>query len=153
MEMTQPQTFEQLLDVEQAAMLRLAVLMIGSAAEAEEAVQEAFIEVSSRWEALDSPGGYLRTTVVNACREILRRRALAERHRPTAAAASWQSSLVELHDALFRLSDRQRMAVVMRYLLDWTDREIAEALECRQTTVRSLLRRGLSHLRKDLSND
>lgn len=151
--MTDSRTFEQLVQTERLPMLRLAVLMVGSPAEAEEAVQDAFASVSSRWASLENPGGYLRMSVVNCCRQIIRKRELARRHFQAPPASSWQSSTVEMHDALFRLSDRQRIAVVLRYFMDWGDHDIAEALQCRPSTVRSLLRRGLAQLRKDLSND
>jgi len=60
MEISEGQTFEALVLVERPSMLRLAVLMVGSAAEAEEAVQDALMSVSERWHSLDNPGGYLR---------------------------------------------------------------------------------------------
>jgi len=151
--MTEIQTFEALVRSERSGMLRLAVLLIGSAAEAEEAVQEAFMAVSNRWDNLDNPGGYLRTSVVNSSRQVIRRRELARRHVQDAPRSSWQSTTVEMHDALGKLSDRQRMAVVLRYFADWDDDAIADSLDCRPSTVRSLLRRGLAQLRKDLIND
>ena len=153
MEIAEAEDINTLVHAEREAMLRLAVLMLGSAAEAEEAVQEAFAVVSKRWDTLDNPGGYLRTSVVNACRQIIRRRDTARRYLPSSPGPSWQATTVEMHDALFGLSDRQRIAIVLRYFMDWSDQEIAESLQCRPSTVRSLLRRGLNQLRKDLSND
>jgi DNA-directed RNA polymerase specialized sigma24 family protein len=49
---------------------------------------------------------------------------------------------------LLALSSRQRSAVVLRYFSDSSDNEIAMVLGCRPATVRSLIRRGLSHLRE-----
>jgi len=71
---------------ERPALLRMATLMVGSAAVAEEVVQDAFVVVSRRWSSLERPGAYLWTTVVNGCAQVLRRRdaegrALAARSR------------------------------------------------------------------------
>jgi RNA polymerase sigma factor (sigma-70 family) len=46
------------------------------------------------------------------------------------------------------LTVRQRAAVVLRYLCDLSDDEIAEALACQPATVRSLVHRGLARLRE-----
>ena len=52
--------------------------------------------------------------------------------------------------ALARLSPEQRAVIVMRYLLDFTPGEIAEALDLPRGTVNSRLRRGLDHLGSEL---
>ena len=141
-----------LFEREQYAMVRLAALLVGSRALAEEIVQESFITVGARWANLDNPGGYLRSTVVNACRMALRRRAIERRYAHDAASVvDTPTELVELHDALARLSDRQRAVVVLRYFADASDAEVAQLLGCRTSTVRSLARRSLLKLRKELS--
>ena len=61
------------------------------------------------------------------------------------------AELVEVHDALARLPERARAVVVLRYLVDLPDREIAETLGCRLGTVRSIAHRALRQLRKELS--
>jgi RNA polymerase sigma factor (sigma-70 family) len=147
-------SFEALFSRERAPMLRLAVLLVGSAATAEDVVQDAFATVSERWDALDRPGGYLRTTVVNGCRMVLRRREVEDRHQAALSepeAAQLPTHLVELRGALEQLSERQRIVIVMRYFGDASGAEIAETLGCRLSTVRSLTRRGLSAMRKELA--
>jgi len=146
--------FDGLFARERGPMLRLAVLMVGSAESAEDVVQDAFASVSVRWEELERPGGYLRTTVVNGCRMVLRRREVEDRHEGALsgpAVSALPTHLVELREALTGLSERQRIAIVMRYFADASDVEIAELLDCRQSTVRSLIRRGLSSMRKELA--
>jgi len=95
--------------VERQAMLRMATLMVGSVEVAEEVVQDAFVVVGRRWSSLDRPGAYLRTTVVNGCAQVLRRRD-AERWALAARVPGEEvelpSRLVELRDALDRLSER-----------------------------------------------
>lgn len=54
-------------------------------------------------------------------------------------------------DALFRqvraLPPRQRAVIVLRYYEDLPDREVADMLGCRESTVRSLAAKGLAALR------
>jgi RNA polymerase sigma factor (sigma-70 family) len=145
--------FGDLFAAEHEGMVRLAVLLLDSRAQAEEVVQDAFAAVSTRWADLDRPGAYLRTSVVNGCRMVLRRRDVARRLDPPMAVQPVDAplELVELHDAVAALPERQRVVVVLRYLLDLTDLEIADAVGCRPATVRSLAARALRSLRKDLS--
>jgi RNA polymerase sigma factor (sigma-70 family) len=49
---------------------------------------------------------------------------------------------------LARLPARQRAALVLRYFADLPDQEIADMLDCRVGTVRSLISRGLATLRE-----
>ena len=143
---------ESLFVVERVPMVRLATLMVGSRAIAEEVVQDAFATVSERWDGLDRPGAYLRTVVVNGCAQTLRRRSVENRHRPVRLEDSDEIPIriIELRSALDRLNDRQRMVVVLRYFADVPDDEIARALGVKPSTVRSLAHRALAVLRRDL---
>ena len=147
-----PKAFEQLYAEAYRPMVRLALLLTGSANNAEELVQDAFVRVYGHWERIESPRAYLRQSVVNACRSHRRRRKRELRHGPGAAArlASVDPEANLMRDALDRLSDRQRKAVVLRYYEDLSEAEIATLLGCRPGTVKSLLSRGLARLRKDL---
>ena len=139
---------------EQAPMVRMATLMVGSAAVAEEIVQDAFLRVTDRWASLERPGAYLRQTVVNGCAQVLRRRSVEGRYAGlelVPAPAELPAHLVELRDALDRLSERQRLAVVLRYFVDIGDKDIAELMGVRPSTVRSLVRRALAALHKELT--
>ncbi|MGZ4796001.1 MAG: RNA polymerase sigma factor [Acidimicrobiia bacterium] len=140
---------------EQAPMLALAVLLVGSRAQAEEIVQDAFAAVGERLDGVDNPGGYLRTTVVNGCRMALRRREIEQRHAGTDRTElhpiDAPHELVELREALDALTERQRTVVVLRYFADAPDDEIASVLGCRPGTVRSLVHRALRTLRKELA--
>lgn len=135
-------------------MVRMATLMVGSVAMAEEIVQDAFVQVSGRWNSLDRPGAYLRRCVVNGCGQVLRRRSLEERYANLDVEEppiELPSHLLELRDALDQLSERQRLVIVLRYFVDLPDAEIADALDARPSTVRSLARRALAALRKELT--
>ena len=134
-------------------MLRLAALMLGSRHEAEDVVQEAFLALSLRWDDIDNHGGYLRTSVVNGANMALRRRR-AGLGRPMAlppSTTSLDAEAIELAEVLASLAPNQRLAIVLRYYLDLTDAEIGRHLDCRPSTVRSHLRRGLRVLRKELA--
>ena len=131
--------------------VRLGYLLLGSRHLAEEAVQDAFIACAPHWgDVRSSPGGYVRTAVVNACRARLRRGRLEAQHNPDPPPPHAPADLVDLRDSLSRLSWPQQVAVVLRYWGDHSDDEIAVALDCRPATVRSHLARGLARLRKDL---
>lgn len=143
----------ELFAIERIPMLRMATLMVGSAAVAEEVVQDAFIAVGERWSSLERPGAYLRTSVVNGCAQVLRRRSAESRAisaRRFEANAELPTRLIELLDALERLNDRQRIVVVLRYFVDISDGEIAELMGVRPSTVRSLARRAFAVLRREL---
>ena len=132
-------------------MARLATLLVGSPAVAEEIVQRASAAVSERWAQLDRPDAYLRTSVVNGCAGILRRRSFEQRYRTArieVADSEIPEQLIDLRSALDRLPDRQRLVVVLRYLADLPDEEIAEALGVWPATVRSLAHRALAALRE-----
>ncbi len=135
-------------------MVRLATLLVGSVAIAEEVVQEGFAALNERWHTVEQPGGYLRTTVVNGCAAVLRRRSLETRHQTIPSGLSdpeLPSHLIELREALNCLTERQRIVIVLRYYVDLPDNEIADILDCRPSTVRSLARRAFWILRKELS--
>ncbi len=61
-------------------MIRLALLLTGDRATAEDVVHDAFLGLFRRWGELDDPGNavsYLRTSVVNGCRSVHRSRRIA----------------------------------------------------------------------------
>jgi len=145
-------TFDELFAREYGPMVRLAVLLLGNEGEAEETVQDAFAIVLERWPRLERPGGYLRSCVVNRCRDQLRRRALGRRIRRTRATqpveATTELGADDLFDALDVLPPRRRVAVVLRFYEERSEAEIAEILGVRPGTVKSMLHRALAQLRE-----
>lgn len=130
-------------------MVRLAYLMTGDRAAAEELVQDAFVNVHRSWARATNPPAYLRTAVVNACRSWGRRRTL-ELHRKPAPPDHPTLVADEMWDALQVLPMRQRAAIVLRFYEDLPDERIAELLGCRPATVRTAIHRGLARLRKEM---
>ena len=143
-------TIDALYEREHAPMVRLAHLLTGSLATAEDVVHDAFVRLAPRFATLDRPGAYLRTSVINGCRTHHRRAATARQKAAALAPAApdLPGHLVEFFDALHHLSPRQRTAIVLRYYADLPDEEIAAHLGCRRSTVRVLVHRALAHLRE-----
>ena len=140
---------EVLYRAEYTGMVRLAFTLVGSNAEAEEIVQDSFVEISRRIADLGQhPGGYLRAVVVSRCRSALRRRRLMGHHafRPRDLAPEAES----LWDVLEHLTEEQRIAVVLRYYRGCNASEIAAIVDQPAATVRSHLRRALQAMRKEI---
>jgi RNA polymerase sigma-70 factor (sigma-E family) len=136
---------------EYPGMVRLAHVLTGTAEGAEDVVQDAFARILGRFDGLENAGGYLRTTVVNLCRDGERRRRRERRlGTPSADGINLSLGASEVVDVLLRLPYRQRAVLVLRYWGDWSEAEIADVLGCRSGTVKTLASRGLAHLRKEL---
>jgi RNA polymerase sigma-70 factor (sigma-E family) len=137
-------------------LIRLAYLMLGDRAAAEDVVQDAFCGLYRNWGRLADPSGalpYVRSSVLNGCRSVLRRRTLGYRvtmyQPPTGSAEAAVLSREERQEvlrAVRRLPDRQREALVLRFYLDLPDPEIARVMGIRPGTVRSATHRALKAL-------
>lgn len=146
-------------------LVRLAVLLVRDVGTAEEVVQDSFVAMHGRWRRLRDPDkalGYLRQTVVNRSRSVLRHRAVEARHQPEplrdAAGADEATLTAERRavvlDALRELPDRQREVIALRYYLDLSEAQIAETLGISRGAVKSHASRGaasLRHLLEDAS--
>jgi len=156
-------TAEEVVDVlfrrHYAAMLRVAVAMLGSRDGAEDAVQDAFVSLFRHWDRLRDPAAaetYLRSAVLNRCRsgirDRIRNRNLAELHVvPPPAEGSDQAVTVHqdnqrLAQALRQLPQRQREVVACRYLFELTVAETAETLGISDGAVKRHAHRGLRSL-------
>jgi RNA polymerase sigma factor (sigma-70 family) len=130
-----------------AQLVRLAYLLTGHGAVAEEIVQDAFVASHHAPAELRDPYPYVRSAVVNRCRSWGRRYQVERQHRPHPPGPA-ELAADEMWDALDSLTERQRAAIVLRFYEDMTDTRIAEILDCRPSTVRSSIRRGLQSLRR-----
>jgi RNA polymerase sigma-70 factor (sigma-E family) len=132
-------------------MVRLAWLLVGSRAVAEEVVHDAFLTVHQRWGTIDNPGAYLRRAVVNHCLRWRRRR--NHEHRLLAVVGepppTGDPPIDTMWEAIQRLQPERRAVVVLRYWADLPHAEIAEILDCPISTVRTRLHRALADLRKE----
>ncbi len=135
--------------------VRWACALTGSIAAGEDIAQTAFTRIADRYDHLDNPGGYLRTTIVNLARSDRRtasRRTARELRIADDRSARHDDAPFADGTELLRLVGSlpydQRAAIVLRYWADWDEAAIAEALDCRHSTVRSHVRRGLDTLRR-----
>jgi RNA polymerase sigma-70 factor (sigma-E family) len=140
-------------------LVRLALLMTGDLAAAEDVVQDAFEQLHRRWPSLqrqDSGLAYVRSSVLNGCRSVHRRARVARRHAPRLAelpatgadtAAGERSDLMA---ALLGLPRRQREVLVLRYYADLDVAEVAATLRIGPSTVRSTATRGLAALARKM---
>lgn len=145
-----------------AALLRTAYLLTGNSSAAEELVQDTFARLYPKWhrvEAADVPIAYVRRALTNTFLNERRRPSSrevvidvlpehSERYYGGPDELQRVADRDEIWSLLTELPDRQRAALVMRYFHDLPDAGIAEALECRVGTVRSLISRGLATLRE-----
>lgn len=143
-------TFEALYERRFHPMVRLAYTLVDTRQQAEEVVQDAFAAVYERFDRLDHPDAYLRVTVLNGCRRVLRRRMLSRR-QPIPPSEDGVLGASHVVDAIRRLPHKQRSMIVLRYDLQLTDREIADTLSIPIGTVKSTIHRALAELRKELS--
>ncbi|MCU1497272.1 MAG: SigE family polymerase sigma factor [Acidimicrobiales bacterium] len=137
--------------------VRLARLLLRDWSRAEEIAQEAFLRVLAHPEATESRGGYLRTIVVNLCRDHHRRigraRGLPHGRALDAAPPGIPETSAAVWLALLDLPDRQREAIALRFYLDLSTHEISRILNVRPASVRSLIHRGLAALKQVVPHD
>jgi RNA polymerase sigma-70 factor (sigma-E family) len=141
-------------------LIRLAYVMLGDRPSAEDVVQEAFCSLYRRWDRLTQVGSavsYVRSSVLNGCRSVLRHRAAVRRsvayQRPDPSAEAVAIGGVEREQvirAVRALPDRQREAVVLQFYLDLPDEEIARDMGIGCSTVRSTMHRALEALGRAL---
>jgi RNA polymerase sigma-70 factor (sigma-E family) len=144
-------TFEELYAQQYQPMVRLAHTLVDTQQRAEEVVQDAFAAIYERYDRIERPDAYLRVTVLNGCRRVLRRRML-QRAQPIPPGQNGELAFNHVVDAIRRLPHRQRSMVVLRYDLQLTDAEIADTLRVPLGTVKSSLHRALGALRKELTD-
>lgn len=139
-------------------MVRLAGMITGSTAAAEDVVQDAFAALLLRSRRVDHPIAYLRRSVVNGCigrsrrlqREVLGEPPDTSDDGADTAQHSASLSLAELQTQIRRLPARQRAVVVLRVVEGWSENDTARALGVRPGSVGSLLHRALNALRVDV---
>jgi RNA polymerase sigma-70 factor (sigma-E family) len=144
-------------------LVRLATLLLHDVGLAEELTQDAFVSLHQKWGRLRDPQravAYLRQSVVNRSRSALRHRSVVDRFLrrqpdpmtvPSAEAAAMdaQEHAVVL-SAVRLLPTRQREALVLRYYLDLSEAQTAEAMGISEGAVKSHTFRAMTALRRHL---
>lgn len=145
------------------SLVRLAVVLVRDVATAEEVVQDSFVALHSAWDRIrddERALSYLRQSVVNRSRSVLRHRVVIDRNapKPPPDAPSSEDVVIALLDrstvisALQRLPGYQREAMVLRYYANLSVSQVAATMGVTESTVKGHLRRGKDTLRKALSS-
>ena len=146
----------------QPAMLRLAYLLTGETATAEDLVQVAFAKLYRSWhrvrsrEALDS---YLRRIVLNEHHSMWRRpwrrrEQMTETLPETPVHDTYDEGLADsLWQLVQQLPPRQRSVIVLRYYEQLSEAEIARTLGISPGTVKSQASKALATLRATTPED
>jgi RNA polymerase sigma-70 factor (sigma-E family) len=146
------------------SLVRLAALLVRDVATAEEVVQESFAAMHSGWLRLrdsEKALSYLRQSVVNRSRSVLRHRIVVDRNVPKPAPdmpSAEQGAIAQLERsaviaALRTLPARQREALVLRYYGDLSEAQIAAAMGISRGAVKSHTARAMSALRVVLESE
>jgi RNA polymerase sigma-70 factor (sigma-E family) len=140
------------------SLVRLAALLVRDVATAEEVVQDSFVAMHSAWRRLrdsDKALSYLRQSVVNKSRSVLRHRVVVDRNAPKPAPdmpSAEQGAITLLErsaviSALRTLPPRQREALVLKYYADLSEAQIASAMGISRGAVKSHTARAMTSLR------
>lgn len=135
-------------------------LYVGDADLAEELAQEALLRACRLWPVvsrLDSPGGWTWRVAVNLANSHFRRRLMARRvHLELADGVRGlhddpdSAMVLEVRRAVSGLPPRQRLAIVLRLVLDLSVADTAARMGASEDAVRSLTKRGAATLRDQL---
>jgi RNA polymerase sigma-70 factor (sigma-E family) len=152
-----------------AELVRLALLLVGDQATAEDVVQDVFARLHAR--RAEAPAGkdplpYVRAAVLNGCRSQLRRRAVAQRFAGQNSRLfeqviqdSAEQEMIRSQEraqvlaALAALPIRRREVLVLRYYVGLSESEIAAVLGISPGTVKSTAARGLAALARRLGEE
>jgi RNA polymerase sigma factor (sigma-70 family) len=146
-----PLAFEHFYRTERPGLLRAVQFTIEDRDLATEAIDEAFVRAYERWDsvrAMGNPCGWVYMVAVNWARNRLRRRGVERRKPPHPELPRELEGVADpaLAAAIAQLPLDQRSVVVMRFHLDWSVDEVAEALGVAPGTVKSRLHRALRRL-------
>ncbi len=129
----------------------------GDADAARDAADEAFVRALARWErvrAMDSPAGWVHRVGLNVLRRNRRRRSLETRLlRRAVEVAPALPAHPEVWDAVRRLPERQRLAIVLRFVADLPEAEIASVMGIARGTVSATLSAARASLARTLDDD
>jgi RNA polymerase sigma factor (sigma-70 family) len=154
---SQSRSFEGFFEAERDCLFGALVLIAGDRHEAEEVTQDAFLAVWERWDrvsAMENPTGYLYRTALNVFRRRRRRAALAVRRAVGLAHTEDPFAVADAREvvaqALKGLSRRQRAALVLTELLEFTSEEAGRAMGIKPVTVRVLASQGRTAMKQTL---
>lgn len=151
--------FRQVVELTRTPLYRLAARMLGSVADAEDALQDAYVSayrglVDGRYDGRSKLETWLYRVVTNTCIDQLRKRkprADESEHEARfdgLVTAEARVALRELDEMLGRLSPHERAAIVLVHVEGLTVREAAETLGATEGAMEQRLLRARASLRK-----
>jgi RNA polymerase sigma-70 factor (ECF subfamily) len=166
------EAFGALVGRHQAGAVRVAALVLGSADDADDVAQEAFVKAYRALGRFRSGAAFrpwlfkiVTNTARNRLRSDSRHRALTIRSASMSSEAAMVGADDDAADRLALLADRRRLVeainrlrvddrlvLAYRWYDDMSEAEMAEALGCRRGTVKSRLNRAMARLRAELSD-
>ena len=149
------QSFRDFVAARGPALMRLAYVLTGGDQDAaEDLLQSALGKAVARWSRIESPEAYVRQAMhrhrISWWRLARNRYETSQADLPETPAADLTGHVdlaLALRAALATLTRRQRSVLVLRYLEDRSEREVAEILGITVGTVRSTSHRSLALLR------
>ncbi len=155
--MSEPDGFADFVRAHTPALVASAYLLTGRSAAAEDLVQDTLLGLYRKWDrvlAAEVPVAYVRRCLVNNFLNSRRSRAGNEilfAEAPDLSGPADVATQVGDRDLVRRLlaglPHKQRAILVMRFFDDLADDDIAAAVGCRPSTVRSTISRTLASLR------
>jgi RNA polymerase sigma factor (sigma-70 family) len=122
---------------------------------ADEATQEAFTRAYVHWRRvsqMDRPDGWVYVVAVRIATRRVPDFGVREIQPHEEDIADQVTTREMLRSAIDRLPDRQRLAIVLRYLADLSVNDVASAMDCAAGTVKSTLHAALTRLHIDLES-
>lgn len=154
--------FEDYVHSRAPALSRFAYLVTGHRETAEDLVQQVLTDVLPKWsdleQSVDSIDGYLRRAVINKRNTLWHRRKrevsmLLENSVEPSSPGQDTEERAAIWQAVLKLNERRRTALVLRIYEDMTYTEVAATMSCRESTARSLVRRALHQLKPLLEEE
>lgn len=151
--------FEDFYEANIECLVRALTATLGDVDLAQEAAAEAMTRACQRWsqiDGFDNPVGWCYRVALNWTRSRWRKRRrelVSDTVEVTGSYAAPSLADDRLTNALMNLTVNLRSVVVLRFLLDWTYDEIADALDVPRGTVASRLHRALEQLRGAVPRD
>ena len=140
-------------------MFRLACSILGRSDEAQDMMQDVAERILRRQESLEDVrniDSFLAKAVRNACIDRIRRRKETTPKIPDVPDEKnpdrWNDRQI-VHRALSKLPERQRLAVHLKDIEGYSNKELADILETDETNVRTILSRGRKALREIIDKE
>jgi RNA polymerase sigma factor (sigma-70 family) len=136
---------------------RASFQIVRSREDAEDVAMDTMARALRQWDKLDrEPDGWVTRVATNRSIDVWRRAQRQRRHHAESGAGGAEARTADdiaVRQALCKLSKRQREVVTLRYFMDLSEQEIAHVLGCSTGSVKQHASRGLSALRRALSDE